>query len=283
MNTRTPLAVLPLALILLSAAPAAALQQSRPLAPVPATAQTVSPFFEGWYPNPDGTFTLSFGYFNRNRQEIKRLPIGEANRIEPAEFDGVQPEFFSTQRERGTFTVTVPADYAGGTKSVLWTLENGGETHWVRAKVGVPAYELSHLPMAMGSLPPVLRVEPQGPGGRTPRGVTASRALTASVGKPLTLTVWATDESQRADGAVADVALTWFTHQGPAPVEFEEVRALDAAAGGEAVTTATFREPGAYVLMVRASNFGARDSSPGDQCCWTNGYIPVHVSPGSAP
>jgi len=29
---------------------------------------------------------------------------------------------------------------------------------------------------------------------------------------------------------------------------------------------------------VRADNFGRVDSTPGDQCCWTNGYVKVTVT-----
>ncbi|SVE22695.1 uncharacterized protein METZ01_LOCUS475549, partial [marine metagenome] len=41
--------------------------------PLPMTSskgQTVTPSFEGWYQNPDGSYTLSFGYFNRNTEEV---------------------------------------------------------------------------------------------------------------------------------------------------------------------------------------------------------------------
>ena len=48
---------------------------------------------------------------------------------------------------------------------------------------------------------------------------------------------------------------------------------------GEATTTATFSEPGTYVLRVRVDSFSQLEGSPGDQCCWTNGYISVTVSP----
>src|SRR2546426_6133503 len=36
--------------------------------------QDVVPVFEGWKPNPDGTFTMYFGYFNRNYQEELDIP-----------------------------------------------------------------------------------------------------------------------------------------------------------------------------------------------------------------
>ena len=49
-------------------------------APIPhGTGQSVSPSFEGWYPNPDGSFTLSFGYFNRNFEQTLDIPIGTDN------------------------------------------------------------------------------------------------------------------------------------------------------------------------------------------------------------
>ena len=41
---------------------------------------------------------------------------------------------------------------------------------------------------------------------------------------------------------------------------------------------ATFGQPGEYLIRVRADNFGRVDSSAGDQCCWTNGYVKVTVT-----
>ena len=39
----------------------------------------------------------------------------------------------------------------------------------------------------------------------------------------------------------------------------------------------TFSEPGEYLMRARVDNFNAADSSGGDQCCWTNGYVRVNV------
>ena len=47
---------------------------------------------------------------------------------------------------------------------------------------------------------------------------------------------------------------------------------------GKATTTATFKEPGEYVIRVRGDSFGNIDSTPEDQCCWTNGYWKVVVT-----
>ena len=37
----------------------------------------MTPAFEGWYPNPDGSFNLSWGYMNRNYEErwIKAVEV----------------------------------------------------------------------------------------------------------------------------------------------------------------------------------------------------------------
>ncbi len=47
---------------------------------------------------------------------------------------------------------------------------------------------------------------------------------------------------------------------------------------GVASVIATFSEPGEYILRAQADNFSAPDSSSGDQCCWTNGYVRVRVT-----
>jgi hypothetical protein len=39
----------------------------------------VEPAFEGWRPNPDGTFNLMFGYMNENWEESPDMPVGDNN------------------------------------------------------------------------------------------------------------------------------------------------------------------------------------------------------------
>ena len=264
-----------------------------------ATGLPVSPFFEGWYENPDGTYTLSFGYFNRNREEALHLPLGRDNYIEPSDFDGGQPTVFAEGRETGVFTVRVPGEFARNDGRVVWTLRTpDSSVHEVPGKVGVEAYRLHHQPMAMGSLPPRLKLQPDGPplwGPMTVAGDARSIAawsdgwntagslgnplpVTATVGTPLALTVWIADRlAPDAEREPVRGGATWFIHQGPALPTFAETRPpLDA--DGQATTTVTFIEPGEYLLRVRADNFTPVDSTPADQCCWTNGYITVAVS-----
>jgi hypothetical protein len=47
--------------------------------------QDVQPVFEGWLRNADGTFTMVFGYFNRNWQEELAIPAGPDNKLEPGD------------------------------------------------------------------------------------------------------------------------------------------------------------------------------------------------------
>lgn len=52
---------------------------------------------------------------------------------------------------------------------------------------------------------------------------------------------------------------------------------IEIAAGGpeRVETTATFSEPGEYVLRVFAND---RSGGRGSQCCWTNAFVRVNVS-----
>ncbi len=260
------------------------------------TGLPVSPFFEGWYENPDGTYTFSFGFHNRNRDETVLLPVGEENTIEPAEYNGRQPTVFTPRRGTGVFTVTVPGDFARDRGRVVWTLRTGGETHSVPGWSVSETYRLGYLPMGMGSYPPVLKLEEDGPELWGPmsfpgdprtdsRDPTATGSIenpvqrSAGVGQPLSLAVWVADRlDPEGERDPVDAGVTWFTHQGPAVVEFEESEP-EPDGDGRATTTARFPLPGEYLLRVRSDNFNPVDSSLGDQCCWTNGYVRVQVSP----
>jgi len=51
------------------------------------------------------------------------------------------------------------------------------------------------------------------------------------------------------------------------------------AIAGMVRVNATFSEPGDYILRAQADNWRAFDSGAMDQCCWSNGYVRVHVTP----
>ena len=199
-----------------------------PLAPVGNRGQTVTPVYEGWYANPDGTLSLSFGYFNRNTEEDLYIPIGVDNLMTPGDPNQGQPTHFFPQRQQGVFSVTVPADF--GDREIVWTLSFRGETNSIPGHLHRDWMLDSLEGQASGNMTPVLKFDPAGPEGRGPGGVTVG-PLSTPVGTPLTLTVWATDDGwttrqRRADDEEREgpplVTLTWHKHQGPGEVEFGE-------------------------------------------------------------
>ena len=258
--------------------------QTQPFRDVPVArthGQSVTPAFEGWYPNPDGTFNLSWGYMNRNYEQRLDIPVGPDNRLEPGPADQGQPTHFLPRRQTGVFTVTVPADF--GDRTLIWTVAAHGETISVPGHLR-PEWQIDALrEVTTGNTPPVVRFEPEGPHAQGPRGVRAAAEAQASDSVPLA--VWITDDLVlRSSGNYPltrepRLGVLWSKFRGPGKVSFSNVEpALDPA--GKAVTTATFDAPGEYVLRVLAWD----DSGPqlatmavGFQCCWTNGYVDVRV------
>jgi hypothetical protein len=251
-----------------------------PLTPVKTSGQTVTPVFEGWYKNPDGSYSISFGYYNRNSEESLEIPIGPENSVYPGEPNQGQPTHFEPKRNWGVFAVRVPADF--GDKKIVWTLKVRGETMSIPGSLH-PNWEIDALQGEAGSgnTPPVLKFDAAGPEGSGPGGVTAG-PLMASVGKPLAVVVWATDDG-KAVGSVARSGrggaaptLAWFKHQGPGSVTFTE-KTPRVDGDGKATTMATFSEPGDYVLRVRANDASGLANAGHAQCCWSNGFVRVVV------
>ena len=243
----------------------------------------VVPIFEGWYRNPDGTFELSFGYFSVNTEEVVDVPLGPENFIEPAVFDGRQPTRFEPvpeedRRHFGAFTVTVPADF--GDRDVVWTLRSAGQTLSVPGRLTSPSYELAGWDFpGRTTVSPLVRWAEGGPVGRGPRGITGA-ALEARVGEPVEVGAWV-DRDADANEDERAINIKWFKHQGAGEVVFaERISSVeqDAWASGDArvATTATFSEPGEYLLRLLAFNVIREFEF---QCCWTNGYLPVTVAP----
>ena len=66
--------------------------------------QGVSPSFDGWEPNPDGSFNMVFGYMNQNWEEEIDAPIGAGNNNAPGAPDQRQPTQLYPRRNRYVFT-----------------------------------------------------------------------------------------------------------------------------------------------------------------------------------
>jgi hypothetical protein len=253
-----------------------------PLATPKSSGQTVTPVFEGWYRNPDGTYSISFGYFNRNTEEVLEIPVGPENFVEPGDRNQGQPTEFQPRRHWGVFAVKVPADF--GLKEVVWTLKIRGRTFSIPGSLH-QNWQIDALEGEAGSgnTPPLLRFDQTGPEGGGPLGITAG-PLAATAGQPLTVAVWARDDG-RASGSVGTagksaepVMLTWFKHQGPGKVTFNPATVKVGAAGGQATTSASFSEPGDYLVRVRANDASGVANAGHAQCCWTNGFVKVIVT-----
>jgi hypothetical protein len=252
------------------------------LAPARPSGQSVTPVYEGWYRNADGTYSLSFGYYNRNLREALDVPIGPENHISPGPANQGQPTHFDARRHWGVFAVTVPANF-GEKKKVTWTLVDRGETFTISGSLD-PLWEIDALVGEAGAnnTPPVLKVA-SGPEGRGPGGSTWS-GPSGSVGAPITLTIAATDDgrappSATGRGSETPVTITWFKHQGPGDVTFEPATSRVPNAGGNATTNARFSVPGEYIIRVRANDASGVAGAGHAQCCWTNGFIKVTVRP----
>ncbi len=252
--------------------------------------QNIAPSYEGWEKNADGSFTLVFGYFNRNWEERIDLPVGPDNSIEPGGPDQGQPTHFYPRRNRFVFRVRVPADF--GDQELVWTLTSHGKTERAYATLlsdyfiddtvimnnkgagggGGGAHNLE------GNTPPVLRVE-------------GDRTRTVAVGEPVSLIAFASDDGipkprtlppipgsfRVTPDSASGLRLSWFVYRGagtsvsfnpPQTLVWEDFRdgansawasgwrAPPVPPDGKWVVSATFSEPGTYVLRALADDGG---------------------------
>ena len=137
--------------------------------------QTVSPAYEGCEVNADGSYSLLFGYMNRNWSEALDIPVGPDNFFSPGEVDVGQPTHFLPRRNRFIFKVRVPADF--GDQELVWTLKHQGVTKVAYATLRqdllidnmVIASETGALgagrsaPETRSNVAPMIEIEPSSP------------------------------------------------------------------------------------------------------------------------
>jgi hypothetical protein len=248
---------------------------------------SVTGAFEGWFENPDGTFSLLLGYYNRNRNQEVDVPIGPNNRIEPGGPDRGQPTHFYPGRNWGMFLVKVPKDF--GENKITWTLTVNGQTTVIPASLKTD-WNISPLQeAAVGNTPPVVSFDEGGTSVQGPLLMSANR--TARVGTAVPLSLFVADDAKytsnsgaRPKNLPAPVRLHWTLYRGPAPVTIAEPRPdvkkaerPGFAFSGSAATTVQFSEPGEYVLHVTANDYSG-DGGGGFQCCWTTAQVKFTVT-----
>jgi hypothetical protein len=257
--------------------------------PAPEKRNNVTGAFEGWFKNPDGTFSLLLGYFNRTERQEFDIPIGSDNRIEPGGPDRGQPTHFLTGRQWGMFAVKVPANF--GQNKITWTITANGKTSVIPASL-LPDYEISPFrEEAVGNTPPVVSFEESGASVQGPLGLTISR--TTTVAEPLSVTVFVSDDEKWTTLSGArprtmgnPVSVRWSKYRGTGEVTFEKDRPPvektepkgGAKFSGTSTMTAKFSQPGDYVLHLIVNDYSG-DGGGGEQCCWTFGDVKVSVKP----
>jgi len=261
--------------------------------------QHVEPAYEGWRPNPDGTFSFMFGYMNENWAEEPDVLVGENNYFSPGDMDRGQPTHFLPRRNRFNFEVVVPADW--GDRELVWTLNVNGVERKAFATLKadylvdnmVIASETGSLGAGTSSPESRSNVPPQ----VTVRG---DEIRTARVGEPITLITQVLDDGlpkTRRESTITAEALkrrmlnppskitvnkinglflSWNKYRGPGeviidpplPKPWEDTRTSANSPWGELwlppevpedgiyEVTATFTEPGTYVLWARADDGG---------------------------
>lgn len=262
---------------------AVALVVSKPSTPVEAqtirhdTGQDVGPVFEGWEANADGSYNFLFGYLNRNYEEQVDVPIGPANFFEPGPQDRGQPTHFYTRRQRFVFRVRVPKDWEKNRK-LVWTLTAHGKTNQAKGWLE-PEWELNPGVISENNNGGVLEA------GNRPPVVSGGTSQAASIQSPVKLSVTATDDGlpkprprrmRPPDSAAAAAAATavvaaanpdtpvrmtdgmrvkWILYRGPGKVTFEpDASKPEYKTSASYETTATFKEPGTYVIRALVSD-----------------------------
>ena len=277
--------------------------------------QNVSPVYEGFDKNPDGTYNLWFGYMNLNWEEHLDIPVGPNNIFEPGNPDRGQPTHFAERRHKDVFRVVVPANF--GQQKLTWKLTSRGKTESIAGTLN-PVWQIDRRRTTRGgnddaidsNTPPVASVQP--PEQTVAAGAKATLAISATDdglpkrirtsfpapnGGDVPAQLYAVPPStapqrgapaagggggggrggpQAANGEGGSLSYEWFKFRGPGKVTFLQPRGMLAV--GKATSTAVFSEPGDYILQaVIDDGSGESAGNFGYHCCWTNVEVKVHV------
>ncbi len=255
-------------------------QGSLPLEPFKERGAGITPAYEGWFTNPDGSFSLLLGYYNRNSRQPLDIPVGPNNKIEPGPPDQGQPTYFETGRQWGVLVVKVPKDF--GKKTVTWTITANGETQAIPFSLN-NSYNVAPMKeIGMMNEPPKIAFTQNGQAFQGPPMAVAT-TLTGKAKTPITIDMWVNDPKGRGQegggrgrGPSSIATLSLHKYRGPGSVTFDKPRIPVPTQDAKVTATATFSDPGEYMLRVQA-NDESGEGGGGFQCCWTNTYVKVTV------
>ena len=234
--------------------------------------QGLAPVYEGFDINPDGSFNMWFGYMNRNFEEELDVPAGADNKFEPGPADRGQPTHFDTRRHKDVFRVVVPKDF--GENKLVWTVTVRGKPESITATLN-RVWQIDRDKTTRGgnsqsidsNHPPAVTVQPT--------------TLSIAQGGSARISVSATDDGlPKRRGESIGMTVEWEKYRGPGAVTFSQVK--QPLKDGKADVSASFSEPGSYVLMaVVDDGSGESAGNFGYHCCWTNVLVTVNVTGGS--
>ncbi len=214
---------------------------SATFAPITAQMQPVYPVYEGWTTNPDGSYTLVFGYHNENSVPVEIAP-GSENGFVPGPNDRGQPARFLPGRQRNVCRIVLDAGFAG---NLQWTLGVAGKRQSTTENGGLDSrYPLEEIGSGYRA---AREIDPT----RAPRGRCVNRAPTVSAGRgvetemstAVELSGFVVDDGLPREGTLA---VAWRQLDGPSEVTF--------ALPSSPRTRATFSAAGTYVLELSASD-----------------------------
>ena len=251
---------------------------------------SVTPAYEGWFDNADGSHNFLIGYLNRNFNQAVDVPIGPNNTMGPNGPDLGQPTHFLPGRQTGVFMVTVPKEF-GQKERVTWSITVNGQAMSVPFWMNVDYQVSPFTDIAVGNKPPVIKFDPSGATIQGPVTTIAKAiARTATMGAGLTLPIWASDDAKFSSGNNAPqrnppppVILHWTKYRGPGDVTFDKASStfekMDGPAvfNGKSTLNAKFSAPGEYILHVTAEDYSGNGGG-GEVCCWTTAMVKVVVT-----
>jgi hypothetical protein len=269
------------------------LAQELPDHPAKGFGTSITPAYEGWYDNPDGSHTFLIGYYNRNIKEAMDIPVGPNNHVDPGGPDMGQPTHFMPGRQTGVFSITVPKSFQKDQK-LTWTIVANGEPMSVPFRLGVDYNVSPFSGLEIGNTPPSIHLfDEKAPPAQGPVAFTAKAvAKTATVASGLVIPIWAEDDAKYSSGTNAPmttprppVTVSWAVYRGPANVKFESSKFENLKGGkvnepyqGKMTTTAKFTAPGEYYLEVTGNDYSGVGGG-GEVCCWTTALVKVNVTP----
>ena len=239
--------------------------------------QDVSPTFDGWVTNPDGSYSLYFGYLNRNAAEDIYIPIGADNAVDgPGSPDRGQPTFFYPGQQWWAYKIVVPKEWPKDQR-ISWTLKSRGRTNVAKAWL-LGEYEVDSVLVGMNAVDRVLFSNLSEPDAKNvPPSISLSTPAPRMIklSETPTFAITAVDDARPPSPTIpsSGVRFRWRVYRGPARVLFNpETTRNPSPSPAKNQTTVTFREPGDYRLRVTASDgelFSTQD-------------IDVTVSPNAA-